>query len=169
MAIKGMKNLLGRLDRVKSTVEQVTDDVNTFVERRASQCDSGFRSAQLDDAVENDVTVTLDKTSVGNDKEFTIRASGTEVLIIEFGSGIVFPRTNPLPLAQSYPAASYSASHGQWLVGNRLAKFNGWWPVPGTDFWSRGNPSYNVMYLTGKSLDADAAHEIRKVARKVTK
>lgn len=144
--MRGQKALLARLDKLKTAIEtDVPKTIERFVSEQTTKVMSGFASAQYDGT--NDVSVTME---TGN-KTWRIVASGESVLFIEYGSGITYPHTSGFGNYSSYPPASWSATHGKWLVDPKLSQFGGKWRIR-RHFWTYGNPSANVMYDSHKTL-----------------
>lgn len=69
----------------------------------------------------NDVSVTY--TVTGDVVE--IRADGSQVLFIEFGTGVTYPESHPDPLAASYPHGEYGYHLGKNPRGWRFPEGNG--------------------------------------------
>lgn len=148
----GTKRLLARLDKIS---EAISHDAPAVIQdeviKRAGMAQSRFSAAPYHGI--NDVTVTTDL----GEKNWKIIASGEAVMFIEYGAGIAYEHTSEFG-GQSFGPASWSASHARWLVDPRLSQFGGEWPVPGRkNYWTKGNPSANVMYESSK--------ELREVAR----
>lgn len=162
--INGDTAVLSRMKRLK---DAITNDIPKAVDSEIN--DFGSRAGDAFSVAEsngdNDVTVatTRPDTNVWN-----ITASGTTVLFIEFGTGILIPRpAEMLDMAEQYPPASWSAKHGRWLTNaKKLARAHGWWPMPHPDtarptVWTKGNPAANIMYDTKKAIRDDLPWTIK--------
>ena len=145
--MQGTKSLLAHLDRIQNAVKKgVPDKVSEVVEKRKNGAQQGYASAQYVGI--NDVIV--DSVRVGN--EWQIIASGSTLLFIEFGTGIIYPHTNHIDHPYNF-AGSWSVEHSQYLTDSeKLAKYKGQWPDPYSKKLVDGNPSANVMYQTGKTI-----------------
>ena len=157
----GGKKLIARLENLSRVVEyEIPDVIQAEVMDRTAKASNGFAAAQYDGI--NDVVVTPD---IGKN-HWSITASGEAVLFIEYGSGITYPMTSQFA-GQTYGPASWSASHQKWLVDPKLSKYGGKWPVPGwRHYWTRGNPSANVMYETSTVLRQLAPVRAKSAVRK---
>jgi len=87
-----------------------------------------------------------------------ISAVGKDVIFLEFGAGVdssVDPDSNPLSAKFGFHSAGWSAGHAGYLVGEKLEKYKGKFPVViDGDFkgWSYGNRPANAMYRGGKNI-----------------
>lgn len=162
--MRGTKHLLDRLDAIRTAIDiEVPKTINDIVTLVADKAEAGFASAQYDG--DNDVTVSVVGGQTGDGQgSWSINASGTSVLFIEYGTGVKLPHTSQFSDFGMYPPASWSATHSGFLVGKSLQKHHGQWPYNGT--WTDGNPSNNIMYYTKRNLDdtatIDALQPIRK-------
>ena len=146
----GTKRLLDKIGRMKTAItdavpKEITEQASTI----ASNAQSDYASAYY--VGPNDITVRSERD--GN--EWSITASGTALLFVEFGTGIRFARpVEMLELASEYPAKSWSATHRGYLTNpKKFEKWNGSWPTPPAGFVTEGNPPANVMYEATKEVD----------------
>lgn len=156
-SMTGDKALISRLKRLSDAVDKdVPKVISEDVLNRGVAVEKGFQAVPYDGT--NDVSVSVDQNTDGTTKTWSIAASGTVVLFLEYGTGLYFRHDSEFGNYQAYGRASWSATHGQWLTNpKKLARFKGWWPAPtGSDkrmFWTRGNPSGDVMYETRKAIE----------------
>ena len=164
-SMTGDKALIDRLKRLSDAVDKdVPKVVSDEVLNRGVNVERGFQSVPYEGT--NDVYVTVDQNTDGSTKTWSIAASGTVVLFLEYGTGLYFRHDSEFGNYQAYGRASWSATHSQWLTNPKiLARFKGWWPAPvGSDermFWTRGNPSGDVMYETRKALEENLPRMIK--------
>ena len=155
--MRGQKSLLARLDKLKDAVAyEIPRVIANNVSDQTTRAMAGFASAEYDGI--NDVTVSMET----GDNVWRIVASGEAVLFIEYGSGIVYPHTSEFGNASAYPPASWSASHGKWLVDPKVSIYGGKWPVTGwKGYWTKGNKSANVMYESKTALRTNLPTRLR--------
>lgn len=161
--MRGTKSLLAHLDRIQDAVKtEVPNKVDEEVQRRTKGAESGFGSAKY--LGHKDVSVV--STRSGNEWEIT--AFGETLLFIEFGTGIVYPHTNPIDHPYNYPG-SWSIEHEQYLTdSDKLAKYHGGWPLR-NGVISYGNPSANVMYQTGKAISSGLPRDVKRILDRAVK
>lgn len=163
--MKGATSLLRRLGKLQNAVE---NDIPNFV---TNTCEDRARGAQLEYANGGDVTGDkqkgpVDVTSTRQGDTWSIVASGEVLLFLEYGTGIVYPRTNP---DDPYGAGSWSIEHEQYLTdSDKLAKYKGGWPL-GNGQISYGNKSYNTMYNTRKTLEETLPRGIENILARANK
>ena len=144
--MRGTKSLLTKLGKMSTAIEKdVPQAIASEVQLRGQRADVGFASAQYDG--NNDVSVSVDS----GQNVWSITASGTKVLFIEYGSGLRFKHDSEFGNYGAYSAGSWSETHSRFLVEPKWIKWKDWWPLPGGG-QSLGNPSANVMYETSKML-----------------
>ena len=157
--IKGAESLLKRLDKLSTAI---TDDVPKVVtavcEQRAATAQEEYANAgNKDKKRKSGENGPVKVTSTRADSTWRIVASGEALLFLEYGTGIIYPRTNP---DDPYGAGEWSAEHEQYLTDiNKLLKYKGGWPL-GNGVITYGNPSYNVMYDTKKWLREHIVEEM---------
>lgn len=163
--MRGTKALLDKLDRLQDAIEyDIPQAIAKDVDRQTVLTMNGFASAQYDGV--NDVVVSME---TGNNV-WSITASGEAVLFIEYGTGITYPHTSEFGDYSAYPPASWSVNHGQWLVEPKVSKLGGKWPIPGwKNYWTKGNPSANVMYQAENALRTGMLIDARATVGKVLK
>ena len=149
--MRGTKSCLAHLDRIADSIKKnVPKTITEFVDRRVDIANSMYTSAMY--VGPNDVTVQ----SINDEKTWTIIASGSALLFLEFGTGIHYQRPSEmLELAAQYPAKSWSGSdqgRGYLTDPKKFAKWNGWWPTPPAGMETDGNPAVNAMYETRKQI-----------------
>lgn len=164
MTVSGDTEMVSRLENISSLISKdIPKMVGEEVEDLGATVTAGFQGAMY--VGDNDVSVSVD----GADNSWSITASGTSVLFIEYGSGIVFKHDSQFGDYGAYPARSWSAGHKQWLTNpKRLYRFQGWWPIAGIG-WTQGNPSANVMYEASKTAKMKIVPDVRMALRKAIK
>lgn len=162
------KNVMDRLNKIQAAIsDDVPKYIDESVEQRRSEAQSMFSAAVY--TGDNDVVVTTEKPDTNT---WQIIASGTTVLFLEYGSGIVFERSSKFGEWESYPATSWSATHGRWLTNpRRLYQHQGWWPLPHPNtrrpvYWTQGNPSVNAMYEASKNIKTRTFLNVKSIVGK---
>lgn len=172
MKVSGDKEIIARLSDISSAI---TDAIPKMVAERVDTLgtEAGERFAAAAYDGNNDVVVTVQDV---NDHTWEIVASGTTVLFIEYGSGILFKHDSQFGDFGAYGRKSWSVGpEGKgFLIGKKLAKYHGWWRLPSqgggrSAVFTAGNPSANVMYEASKTarmtIPTDALMELRKALR----
>jgi hypothetical protein len=164
--MRGTKALLRSIDKLISAIQtDVPKAIENEVLTGGVRAEQGFATAQYHGV--NDVNVDVSDSSVEGGKGWTIRASGTAVLFIEYGTGIKLKHDSQFGDYGMYPAGSWSATHNQYLTDpDKLKAHHGQWPYAGE--WIDGNPSANVMYNTQKNLEQTLLVEAKSAIRKAT-
>lgn len=141
--INGIDAVIRRLENYANNLETKK---RTFLERLAeigvSVADTTFRSAEYDG--DNDVKVAPQEWI--DDNTIAVQASGTTVLFIEFGSGLI-GYGHEWGEGLGYVPGSWSDSEmgkGHW------ADPNGWYYKHGEK--SHGNPPARAMYEASKEM-----------------
>lgn len=161
--MRGTKSLLAHLDRIQDAIKTgVPNKVDEVVQNRTQGAQAGYASAHY--LGHKDVSVE----SLRSGNEWSIVASGETLLFIEFGTGIIYPHTNPIDHPYNFPG-SWSVDHEQYLTdSDKLAKYKGGWPLA-NGVISYGNPSANVMYQTGKTIRSGLPRDLKVVLDKAVK
>lgn len=161
--MKGTASLLRKLDKMKTAItDTVPQTVTEKLERSAPVIEAGYASAIF--TGQSDVTASVTHA----DNEWDLTAAGTKLLFLEYGTGIIYPHTNPIDDPRNGPG-TWSIEHSQYLTDSeKLAKYKGQWPDPYSGKLIDGNPSANVMYEFGKMLTegTDSVQEAVKDALK---
>lgn len=162
--VLGIDRVIRRLERMKQEIERKNHE---FIHKLALEgievADARFSTAMYDGV--NDVTpgqvVWL------SDKEAQIVVSGTAVLFIEFGTGVVHTDMHPLAGQYGYTRGGYGEGKG--------ANPKGWayYGEPGTAgvpvkgktgvYRTKGNPPARAMYDAGKTMRERVATVAREV------
>ena len=113
----------------------------------------GYNAAVYDQ--DKDVEVSVENSG---DNTYVIRASGRDVLFLEFGSGIRYGDGHPLNGEfgmgpGTYPGQTHVPDPGYWWYTGE----------DGKSHYSVGNAPSMVMYLTGMEL----RNELTRIAREV--
>lgn len=160
--------VISDLEKIKETFEMKNPRLRAFCEYIAEA--GKIKAEDLYNAavkLSGDETPTVNNAYWLNDTTMVLTASGTDILFIEFGTGILnFSNTYPTDTedaarnARQFFGSSYSATHtwidekgrqhGGWLIEPKVSKFNGWWPYGGE--WVSGNPPAKAMYEAGKRM-----------------
>lgn len=121
-----------------------------------------FSSAAYDG--NNDVTVDVEETENG----YVIRASGTAVLFIEFGSGVTYGYGHPDPHGYgpgTWPDKHYRRDSSGSMVAN-WENDRGWYtPKEAGGQHTYGNPPAMAMYRAGQDVKAEVLRVAREVFR----
>lgn len=150
--MQGTAAVLRRIEGIKEAIsDKIPKAIDLEAKRLATMAQDTYDAAYY--TGEKDITVTserVDKNSA------LIKASGTTVLFVEYGTGIFLKHDSQFGDAAAYPPKSWSATHGRWLTNpRRMYRYQGWWPLPhpGTkkvQQWTQGNSSANAMYEAWK-------------------
>lgn len=104
---------------------------------------------------ENDVQVNVEWV---NDTTIKIRASGTQILFIEFGAGITYGYGHPEADKYGYGAGTFPSNKGHWDDPN------GWWySKDGESKHTYGNPPSASMYNTARKLEQEVERVVKEV------
>lgn len=172
MKVSGDKEMVARLSDISSAItEAIPKMIGEKVEVLGEQAGEQYASAAYDG--DNDVTVSVQNI---DDHTWQIVASGSSVLFIEYGSGIIFKHDSQFGDFAAYGRKSWSVGpEGKgFLIGKKLAKYHGWWRLPKSGggrsaIFTAGNPSANVMYETSKTMKntflSEARMELREALR----
>ena len=165
-SMTGDKALISRLKRLSDAVDKdVPKVISEDVLNRGVAVEKGFQAVPYEGT--NDVSVSVDQNTDGTTKTWSIAASGTVVLFLEYGTGIFLRHSSEFGNYQAYERKSWSATHGRWLTNpKRMYRYQGWWPLPRENksdpiHWSQGNASANVMYETKKALEENLPRMIK--------
>ena len=81
---------------------------------------------------------------------FELRAKGSDILFLEFGTGVNQDFIHPWGAQFGYTPASYSIDHYGFLIDPKLRKFHGQWPHEKRLHWGQ-NPARG-MYNASKAM-----------------
>ena len=146
--MQGTAAVLRRLSNIQIALSQgVPNAMTEHVKGLADRAHAEYQMADNPNgSLDNDINVTSEHEG----SEWRIVASGSDLLFIEFGTGIIYPRTNPIEHPYNF-AGSWSIEHAQYLTdSDKLAKYKGQWPYNGE--MVDGNPSANIFYELGKEV-----------------
>lgn len=161
--IEGAKETYDFFDRY---IKELPKRVKAFEKALAEIGYDQFKVSYADPfyAGSNDIEVTWKETEKG----FEVKASGTTVLFVEFGTGIYYPQDNPYASTYGFERGGYGNHQGLnevWVYrgekGNR-----GWTPKGETRtdvVATHGNESANALYKAEERISAD----IERIAREV--
>ena len=145
--MKGIAAALRRLDNLQKQVNKIPNEVYEYARSLAITMESDYTRASNEGV--KDISVYAEKTPEG----CRIVGTGSEILFVEFGTGIIYPHTSPIDHPYNF-AGSWSIGHAQYLTdSDKLAKHKGQWPYNGK--WVDGMPSANVFYEAGKTVEQE--------------
>ena len=151
--MQGTAAVLRRLDAIKGQIDKLPKDLCGYAEGLAIDMNQQYGNYSYED---DDVTVYVEELPNG----CNIVGTGEDIFFVEFGTGLFYPR-NPMPHPYNEPA-SWSATHAQFLTDpKKLAKYHGYWPYNGR--WTSGQPSANVFYEAGKTVEQQVPEYAKKV------
>ena len=151
--IKGMKACLQHLDNARIALD--SENPSSKISR-VIQIMGNLAYDEVSTGYGGQTGVITEYTLRKNEAKIT--AKGNQILFLEYGTGVIFPSTNPNASKYGFGPATWTVTHKQWLVGAKRAKFGGKWPVQrgGKWTWTRGTPSLNVMYNAGQKVKSAA-------------
>lgn len=139
----GTTALLRRLDAIKNQVDKTRGEAVRLARGYAMKMTGDYANASNEP---EDISVYVEDLPDG----CNIIGGGEDILFVEFGTGIIYPRTNPIDHPYNF-AGSWSIEHAQYLTDSeKLARHKGQWPYNGK--WVDGQPSANVFYEAGKTI-----------------
>lgn len=152
---KSINQAIKELEKYKRDLD---NKARIVVERLASlgatNASLGFARAVT---TENDVQVTVEWV---DSNTMRIRATGEEVLFIEFGTGITYGYGHPMAQELGYGPGTYPTK----LAKGKWDNPNGWWySKDGNPKHTYGNPPNAVMYDTMKMIEREAERVVREV------
>ena len=152
--MQGTAAVLRRLSNIQTCIEGMPNEIAEFSRIAiAAPAQAAYSTAAYDGT--NDVTVRVEPTEKGCD----IIASGSALLFIEYGTGYHYAHDNPIQDPRNDPGSWSLGPQGKgFLGGKKFLKYKGFWPMPGLGkgmSWVDGNPSANVFYEAGKSVEQD--------------
>lgn len=151
---------LGEIDKALQQLaeyqEELVEKTRLVVEKLAFL---GATNASLEYARaitdQNDVQVDMEWV---NSNTMRIRASGTQVLFIEFGAGITYGNGHPEAGKYGYGAGTYPSNKGHWDDPD------GWWySKDGESRHTYGNPPSASMYNTARKLEQEVERVVKEV------
>ena len=151
---------LGEIDKaLKELAEyekELVDKTRLVVEKLAFL---GATNASLEYARaitdQNDVQVDMEWV---NTNTMRIRASGTQVLFIEFGTGVTYGYGHPEADKFGYGAGTFPSNKGHWDDPD------GWWySKDGESKHTYGNPPSASMYNTARKLEQEVQRVVKEV------
>lgn len=161
----------GVLDHLRRLPKDINQRLHLLMERLAEigiqSASASFASAEYDGV--NDVIVGSAPVWE-NDHTLVIKASGTTVLFIEFGTGITYPSDHP-------KAGELGMMRGTYGQGKGSRSAWGYYGEPGTNgryvrsgelgdvYLTRGNPASRSMYEAGQEMRREIARIAEEVFR----
>jgi hypothetical protein len=163
---EGIDSAIEELKRFQKWIEDGTKKLIQLMGEKGAE----FAQANYDEALyagTNDVKVTA---VVVGDNKVEIRADGSAVLFIEFGTGINNPNSHPDPLAANYPHGQFGYKLGQLEKGWRYPEKNGGgdsglaWPDPNHEGYlkTQGNPANMSLYDARTQLEDEYLNLVRE-------
>lgn len=151
--MQGTAAVLRRLNAIKEQIAKLPEEVAGYADGLAIKMNSEYAGFSSEP---EDVSVYVERLQDG----CNIVGAGEDIFFVEFGTGLFYSR-NPMPHPYNVPA-SWSATHAQFLTDPaKLAKYKGYWPYNGR--WISGQPSANVFYEAGKTVNQEVPKYIEKV------
>lgn len=158
MKIDGCKELIKRLEKVEKDLSQpdrrgkLHDYMRDTWQVGYDELKTSYDMATTkegDKANENTTIVSSPKFS-GDSMELT--AMGSDIMFLEFGTGLQMDYENPYASKFGFYPSSYSGGPGKgFLVPPKLNHFHGAWPHGGKLHWGQ-NPARG-MYHAFKAMD----------------
>lgn len=151
---------LGEIDKALKQLaeyqEELVDKTRLVVEKLgylgATNASLEYARAITD---QNDVQVDMEWI---NNNTMRIRASGTQVLFIEFGAGITYGNGHPEADKYGYGAGTFPSNKGHWDDPS------GWWySKDGESRHTYGNPPSASMYNTARKLEQEVERVVKEV------
>ena len=146
LSANGIKTLQRELTEYQKWLERKSDELcRRLAEMGAVKAEVNFASAYYDG--NEDHAITVEPCDGG----YKVRATGSTVLFVEFGSGLIgYGHPEPHGMGPgTYPGK------GHWDDPN------GWWYAHGQH--SHGNPPNMPMYNTVKELEQELARVVKEV------
>jgi hypothetical protein len=162
IAIKGLKDIENDIVALDSFLYDPGDQARQAIVRGLLQTGETYARSLI--GAGDDVVITT-STAGEKSKHYgmgVIKATGNDILFWEFGTGIMPWTAHPLAEEYGVAPASFSATHAQWLVGEKRQKFKGQWPYGGS--WTTGQPPRKAMWDAAKAM----REAIPSVAAQVT-
>lgn len=150
---KGLAELDKWLEDYKKWLVRKTDELaSKLAALGATSVSLGFAQALYDGV--NDVDITVEHRGNGN---YAVIASGTTVLIIEFGAGYMMGYGHPEAVTHgmgpgTYPGQTHAFSPYGW-----------WYSENGESRHSYGNPPNMPMYNAVKNLESELKRIVTEV------
>lgn len=147
LSTAGINQLTNGLKEFDKWIERKTEElVSRLAEMGATKAEVNFSSAYYDGNY--DVSVSVEERGKNT---YAVKASGTTVLFVEFGSGLI-GYGHPEP--HGFGPGTYPGK-GHWDDPN------GWWYAHGKH--SHGNPPSAAMYNSVKELEMELERVVREV------
>lgn len=159
-----MTELTVNCDKLIEKLEKAKHDVDKYKRSGAlhdylyGMWQTGYDQAKFD--YDSALTLEGNKANEGttvtsapkwNDDGFDLIASGTDILFLEFGTGVNQSFTHPWGAQFGYTPASYSEKHYGFLIDPKLRHFHGQWPHDKALHWGQ-NPARG-MYNASKAME----------------
>ena len=158
---QSIEKAIDQLERFQSE-QKLKEFTQKLAEKGVSLAKAAFSSVS---GYEGDTNVAVDMQQDGNG--YVIRASGTDVLFIEFGAGITYSEP------QHPQAGELGYGPGTYPGGGHGLDYEGWYYYANEQdkldhklSHSYGNPAYMPMYSTAKQLRNEIISTFREVFMK---
>ena len=151
------ESIIKRLERAKTDVDKFKRS-GALHDYLTDMWQVGYDQVKQD--YDSAVTLEGDKANEGttvtaapkwHEDGFDLIASGTDILFLEFGTGVNQSFTHPWGAQFGYTPASYSEQHHGFLIEPKLRHFHGQWPHDRTLHWGQ-NPARG-MYNASKAME----------------
>lgn len=150
-------NLIQKLEKAQRDVDKfksngaLHDYLYDMWQTGYDQCKNDYDSAVTLDGDKANEGTTVVPAPKWNDDGFDLVASGTDILFLEFGTGVNQSFTHPWGAQFGYTPASYSEKHHGFLIDPKIRHFHGAWPHDRTLHWGQ-NPARG-MYNASKAME----------------
>lgn len=136
--VSGIDNVVKSIDELISDVKNIDSKIDKIVDNSKNIASNIFLTAP--NTSNATTTVDVDK---GNHR-WTIIASGTDVLFIEFGTGITYPDIHPLASKMGYTRGDYGILQGRFSTWYFRTKES----IRGAYVTAGDTDSYGTIYST---------------------
>ena len=151
LSTSGIKELQDKLKERQKWLERKCEELAArLADMGATKAEVGFASAYYDGNM--DASVTVEQVGAST---FKVRAVGSCVLFVEFGSGLI-GYGHPEP--HGYGPGTYPPTNS---ADPKWDKENGWWYAHNQH--SHGNPPNAPMYNSAKELKQELARVAKEV------
>lgn len=156
--VSGIDNVVKSIDELISDVKNIDSKIDKIVDNSKNIASNIFLTAP--NTSNATTTVNVDK---GNHR-WTIIASGTDVLFIEFGTGITYPDIHPLASKMGYTRGGYKQGKGKYSSWNFVSQdsISGGYVTPmrsisgsGTMYSTHGQPASMPMYKALQNIETE--------------
>lgn len=162
----GLTKVFKALDNIRDDAKlgkggKIDDAVTNLIEMGEEAARNEYAASRVEGA--SDVRVSHSLTA----HEATVTASGSDVLFVEFGTGVIHNYGSMKGAEHGFVPASWSTSDegSGFLAGGRLSAFHGQWPIPGKpkeERWTEGHAPVNAMHHAAEKMKSEAGTYLRR-------